>query len=69
MAADTFKPQTNLSPSEIATAQVAGLRTHHDHPAGVKIYNRDGASITSPNKGAGGYVDPLSFEHATPKAQ
>jgi hypothetical protein len=56
---------TSMTPAEIATPNVTGLRANLPEPAGVKVYNQNPGSVNSTNP-AGGYVGPKSFAKQTP---
>ena len=63
MSADSYKPNTGMSPADIAIPPKPAA-TNQPHVADVKMYNRDPGAVNSANQGAGGYVDPKRLAKA-----
>jgi hypothetical protein len=63
MSADTFRPNTNVSPRDIA---IKPALQNHPVPADVAVERRPSGAISSANP-SGGYVSPgaLSRKQAT----
>jgi hypothetical protein len=55
MSADSYKPQTGLSPAQIAVPPKPAM-TNQPLPSGVPVERREAGAINSPNTGAGGYI-------------
>jgi hypothetical protein len=55
MTANTYEPQTNLTPSGIARPK-GGAMPNHPLPPGVRVERRESGAVNSANEGAGGYL-------------
>jgi hypothetical protein len=57
MAADTFRPETKMTPREIAIPAAPSLQLNQPLPSGVRVERREAGAVNSAHP-AGGYIGP-----------
>ncbi len=65
MSADTYKPNTKMTPAKIAIPAAPALMPNHPKPM-PSVERQPVGAVNSPNE-AGGYVGPAAFKHSQPK--
>jgi hypothetical protein len=60
MSADSYKPNTTMTPASIAVPAVPSLNLGQPLPTGVSVERREAGAVNSANP-AGGYCDLAKF--------